>query len=99
MIVSGLLLATIAEKHQQLSMKIDFRDCLFAPIPELFEAARLLHLAAIAHCRGDSDSAAELIHRADMAMYQAKQRGKNQICFYNKGNICSDEEYFAQQDL
>lgn len=34
----------------------------------------------LAEYRPDLESAAELIHRADMSMYEAKEKGRNQVC-------------------
>ncbi|MEO5915156.1 MAG: HNH endonuclease [Luteolibacter sp.] len=42
------------------------RNHLLAPIPELFEAAELLHQAALAHKCGDHTSAKALIRKSDM---------------------------------
>lgn len=41
------------------------RDFLYAPIPELFQAAALLHKAAIAHAAGDTTTARTLIAQTD----------------------------------
>lgn len=45
---------------------IQLRDFISAPIPEIFEAARLLDLAVNAHFEGDRVRAANLIREADM---------------------------------
>lgn len=42
------------------------RDCFSAPIPEIFEAARLLDRAVRAHLEGDHLVAVDLICKADM---------------------------------
>jgi hypothetical protein len=42
------------------------RDCFAPPIPEIFEAARLLDAAVAAHLCGDSAIAASYLRRADM---------------------------------
>lgn len=42
----------------------------------------------------DGETIDELIHRADMAMYEAKRSGKGSVRFYRQGRICLMEEYF-----
>lgn len=42
------------------------KDCFRTPIPEIFEAARLLSAAADAHLRGNSLAADQLLRAADM---------------------------------
>ena len=42
------------------------KDCFRTPIPEIFEAARLLSAAANAHLRGDSVAADQTLRAADM---------------------------------
>ncbi len=46
-------------------MKLPLRNCLFEPIPQLFEAAALLHKAGIAHSAGDTATARILIAQTD----------------------------------
>jgi 5-methylcytosine-specific restriction endonuclease McrA len=46
-------------------LKNPVRNCLYEPIPELFQAAALLHKAAIAHASGDTVSARILIAQTD----------------------------------
>lgn len=39
----------------------------------------------VAACPGDAKSYRELYHRADIALYQAKHKGKNGVCCYVRG--------------
>ena len=49
---------------------IDNRDCLLDPIPEHYQAARLLDKAAHAYCAGNDDEAVDLLLSADIeALY------------------------------
>lgn len=48
----------------------------------------------VVHFPSDGKTSEELIHRADIAMYAAKDAGKNVIRFYNKGDIVTGEDYF-----
>lgn len=43
----------------------------------------------------DDTTTAGLMRKADQAMYNSKNQGKNRITFYDNGNFCSEEEYFA----
>ena len=45
-----------------------FRDCFRDPIPEIFEAARLLDKAAMAHFSGNQEQARTLIQTADITI-------------------------------
>lgn len=42
------------------------RGCLLEPVPAIFEAARLLRLAADAHAQGDSETAGNLFEKANL---------------------------------
>lgn len=65
-----MAVAAVSNRHAQylnhvLSMNLPLRNCLFEPIPQLFEAAALLHNAAIAHAAEDTASARTLIAQTD----------------------------------
>jgi len=48
----------------------------------------------------DGETTSELLRHADTAMYQAKNTGKNQYCFYHEGlQIEADEKLNIKQDL
>lgn len=49
----------------------------------------------VSHYPHDEETTAGLLRAADQAMYFAKVTGKGRACFYNRGNICSPEEYYA----
>ncbi len=44
----------------------------------------------------DARTTKDLLHYADEAMYEAKNRGKGKAKFYNKGNFVRVDEYVAQ---
>ena len=67
--MSGLLQKAGASDIERVANSDDFgtRDCLREPIPEIFEAARLLDAAVSAHHLGRKALADELIRLADLS--------------------------------
>lgn len=47
----------------------------------------------IVHYPSDADTLTELLHNADIAMYESKRKGKSMVHFYNQGELCTPEEY------
>lgn len=73
------------------------RDHLHDPIPQLFEAAALLHRAAIAHLNEDRKTAEELIFKTDVD----PNKGPSPIFDWSEalfgGNILSDGEKISPE--
>ncbi len=53
----------------------------------------------IAEYPSDARTPAELLHKADMAMYEAKRAGKGVARFYNGGAFSSPEEWLDGEEL
>ena len=48
----------------------------------------------ISHYPTDGETVKNLIHHADLALYQSKSTGIGLVHFYNGGSICDNEAYF-----
>lgn len=77
-----ILLPEIAEPQDAVVMAEKVLACLGEPTAiagqEIFVTASI---GIALHCPEDSTDVAELLHRADVAMYSAKKAGRNRYCF------------------
>lgn len=78
------LVAVDVDDTQQLTgIAQRLRTAVAAPIQANGHALHVTASIGIVICPVDAQDAAVALHYADLAMYQAKTRGKNRVCFYN----------------
>lgn len=66
------------------------------PIPCADTMVEISASVGVAICPADGETADALFHKADMAMYRAKQRGRGSFCFYD---VSMEAELLDQAEL
>jgi len=82
-----LLIGDLHDQHGLITLLDKILACIEQPVQMDGNQARVSASIGVSLCPDDSDNAELLLKYADQAMYQAKDAGKSQFCFFEADKV------------